>query len=98
MARWELIGWTRNGLQDFGTGRRSGSELHIEQRFGVMSDKPSTWRIRYYDIGPDRFSWAADRSLDGGKTWEKNHQTIQARRIGPPRSLGPLAPAKKTAG
>lgn len=99
LDRWELIGMdSGNGLQDFGTGRRSGSEVHIEQRFGVMSDKPSTWRIRYYDIGSDRFSWAADRSLDGGKTWEKNHQTIQARRIGPPRSLGPLAPAKKTAG
>jgi len=99
LDRWELIGMDGgNGLQDFGTGRRVGSEMHIEQRFGVMSEKPSTWRIRYYDIGPDRFSWAADRSIDAGKTWEKNHQTIQARRIGPPRSLGPLAPAKKTAG
>ena len=99
LDRWELIGMDGgNGLQDFGTGRRVGSEIHIEQKFGVMSDQPSTWRIRYYDIGPDRFSWAADRSIDGGKTWAKNHQTIQARRIGPPRSLGPLAPAKKTAG
>lgn len=99
LDRWELIGMDGgNGLQDFGTARRVGSEIHIEQKFGVMSDQPSTWRIRYYDIGPDRFSWAADRSMDGGKTWAKNHQTIQARRIGPPRSLGPLAPAKKTAG
>lgn len=99
LDRWELIGMdTGNGLQDFGTGRRIGSEMHIEQKFGVMSEKPSIWRIRYYDIGPDRFSWAADRSMDDGKTWGKDHQTIQARRIGPPRSLGPLAPAKKTAG
>ena len=30
---------------------------------------PSTWRIRYYNIAPDTFSWAADRSTDGGKTW-----------------------------
>jgi hypothetical protein len=97
LDRWELIGMDEgNGLQDFGTGRLVGSEMHIEQKFGVMSEKPSVWRIRYYDIGADRFSWAADRSMDDGKTWGKNHQTIQARRIGPPRSLGPLAPAKKT--
>ncbi|MBC8164991.1 MAG: hypothetical protein H7Y20_03860 [Bryobacteraceae bacterium] len=32
--RWELIGMTSGGgLQDFGTGRRMGSEVHIEQKF-----------------------------------------------------------------
>jgi len=51
-------------------------------------------RIRYYDIQKDRFSWTADRSVDGGKTWERNYQQIEARRIGPPRSLGPLAGKK----
>jgi hypothetical protein len=34
-----------------------------------MSQNPSTLRIRCYDIQPDRFSWTADRSTDGGKTW-----------------------------
>jgi hypothetical protein len=98
LDRWELVGADAGtGLQDMGTGRRVGAEMHIEQRFGVMSDKPSTWRIRYYDIGPERFSWTADRSMDGGKTWEAKHQQIDARRIGPPRSLGPLAPARKSA-
>jgi hypothetical protein len=55
-------------------------------------------RIRYYNIQPDRFSWAADRSTDGGKTWVKNFQTIETRRMGPPRLLGPLAPVKKPEG
>ena len=32
---------------------------------------------------------------DDGRTWTTNFQTIEARRIGPPRSLGPLAPAKR---
>ncbi len=97
LDRWELIGADAGaGLQDFGTGRRVDAELHIEQKFGVMSDQPSTWRIRYYNIRPDSFSWTADRSLDDGKTWEKNHQQIEARRIGPARSLGPLAPARET--
>ena len=84
------------GLQNFGTARRVGAEMHIEQKFGVDEPRsPRSWRIRYYDIRPDRFSWTADRSDDGGKTWEKDHLTIEARRIGPSRSLGPLAPATK---
>lgn len=94
--RWELIGMDAGGgLQDFGIAQRVNSEMHIEQRFGVAADNPITLRIRYYNIQPDRFSWSADRSTDGGKTWTKDFQTIEAHRIGPPRILGPLAPTKK---
>jgi hypothetical protein len=96
LDRWELVGADAGaGLQDVGTGRRVGAEMHIEQTFGVAGGDPSVWRIRYYNIQPDRFSWTADRSTDGGKTWITNFQTIEARRIGQPRSMGPLAPAKK---
>jgi hypothetical protein len=99
LDRWELIGADGGtGLQDFGTGHQEGAEMRIEQTFGVAAGTPSTWRIRYHDIRPDRFSWAADRSTDGGKTWTKDYQTLEARRIGPSRSLGALAPARKTAG
>ena len=95
LDRWELIGADAGtGLQDFGTGRMVGAEMHIEQKFGVMSDTPSVWKIRYYNIRPDAFSWAAERSTDGGKTWVKNYLQIEARRIGPARSLGPLAPGR----
>jgi hypothetical protein len=95
LDRWELVGADAgSGLQDIGTGKRVGAEMHIEQTFGVAAGTPSLWRIRYYDIQPDRFSWRADRSTDGGKTWVKDFQTIEARRIGPPRSLGALAPAR----
>jgi hypothetical protein len=90
--RWELIGMDRaNGLQDFGTARRVGAEMRLEQRFGVAQGAPRTLRIRYYNVQGDRFSWAADRSNDGGKTWISNFQTIEARRIGKPRSMEPLA-------
>ena len=96
LGRWELIGADAGaGLQDFGTARKVGSEIHIEQKFGVVSETPSLWRIRYYNIRPDAFSWTADRSDDGGKTWERQYQTIEARRIGASRTLGPLAPARK---
>lgn len=96
LDQWEIVSVDKGkGLQDFGTGHREGGEMLIEQKFGVMTPNPSLWRIRYHDIGADRFSWSADRSTDGGKTWEKNFQNLEARRIGPPRSVGPLAPARK---
>jgi hypothetical protein len=99
LDRWELVGADAGrGLQDFGTARREGSEMRIEQTFGVAAGTPSVWRIRYYDIQPDRFSWTADRSTDGGKTWEKNHMQIEARRLAPARFLGPLAPARNRGG
>jgi hypothetical protein len=95
--RWELMGMDRgNGLQDAGTAWRDGGQVTIEQRFGVAAGgTPTMLRIRYHDILPDRFSWTADRSIDGGETWESPYQTIQARRIGDARSLGPLVPARR---
>lgn len=95
LDRWELVGMVGGGgLQDVGTGQRTGDEVHIEQKFGVATGNESILRIRYYNIQQDRFSWSADRSTDGGKTWSKEDQKIEARRIGPARSLGELAPAK----
>jgi hypothetical protein len=98
-ARWELIGSEPGGgLQDLGTAKLVGDEMHIEQTFGVAGGRPSMMRIRYYNIRPDAFSWAADRSTDGGKTWVKNHLTIEAKRIGPARTMPSLAPARNTKG
>jgi hypothetical protein len=99
LDRWELISADQGrGLHDFGTARKAGDEMHILQTFGVMTDEPSLWRIRYYNIKPDSFSWTADRSLDDGKTWVKEWLTIEARRIGPARKLPPLAPARNAPG
>jgi hypothetical protein len=95
LDRWELVGMVEGGgLQDVGTGLRVGNEVHIEQKFGVHTGNPSTLRIRYYNIQPDRFSWTADRSMDGGKTWSKEDQKIEAHRIGAARSFAALAPAR----
>lgn len=96
LDQWELISAELGtGLQNFGTAKRVGDEVHIEQKFGVMGATPSILRIRYYNIKSDSFSWTADRSTDGGKTWIKDHQQIEARRIGPSRALGQLAPVRK---
>jgi hypothetical protein len=91
MGRWELISASNgNGLLDYGTGRKVGNEVQIEQKFGVASETPSTWKIRYYNIRPDAFSWTAARSADGGKRWEMEFQKIDARCIGRPSKIDPL--------
>ena len=97
LERWELVGADGgSGLRDFGTASRTGDEVRIEQTFGASSDKPSIWKIRYHSIKPDRFSWEADVSKDGGKNWTAKHLVLEVRRIGPARSLGPLTPKALT--
>jgi hypothetical protein len=92
--RWELIGMDdRNGLQDFGTAQRVGGEMRIEQKFGVSGGNPTMMRIRYYNIQANSFSWAGDQSSDNGKTWVKDQLRIEAKRIGPARTLPQLAKA-----
>jgi hypothetical protein len=94
--RWELVGANEgSGLLDFGSARREEDETQIEQTFGVASGEPTLWRIRCYGIEADRFSWAAERSVDGGNTWVKDFQTLEAHRIGPPRSLPALTSVRK---
>jgi hypothetical protein len=91
LERWELVGADGGtGLQNFGTAVRNGDEVRIEQTFGASTEQPSLWRIRYYGIKPDQFSWVADVSKDGGKSWSAKHLTIEAKRIGPSRTVGPL--------
>jgi hypothetical protein len=90
LDRWDLVSTEmQNGLQNVGTGNREGDEVHIAQNFG-----PATLRIRYYNIKPDSFSWTADRSTDGGKTWKEKSQTIEARRIGPARAMPSITPER----
>jgi hypothetical protein len=91
MKRWELVGADAGGgLLDFGTANRVGNEVHIMQKFGVAEGKPALWRIRYYNIRADGFSWNADRSPDDGKTWVEGHMKLEATRTGPARVLPPL--------
>ena len=53
LDRWELVGLdSGNGIQDIGTGQRVGDEMHIEQKFGVVTDKPTMLKIRYAPDAP----------------------------------------------
>ncbi len=98
LDQWELVSTERGtGLQNLGTAHRVGNEMHIEQKFGVGTPDAALMRIRYYDIGPEHFSWVGDRSTDGGRTWISGSLRIEATRIGPARTMEPLAPARKPA-
>lgn len=40
-----------------------------------------TQRVRFFNIQPDQFSWEADRSYDGGKTWIPRFQFSEQTRL-----------------
>jgi hypothetical protein len=71
---------SQNGLQDFGTAQKVGNEMHIEQRFGVAGHAEHAAHP-LLQIKADSFSWAADRSDDGGKTWTKDAILIEAKSV-----------------
>src|SRR5439155_22809136 len=51
--QWELISVGQSdGLQEFGTARRQGAHMLIEQTFPPMSERPSISAIRYHAIQP----------------------------------------------
>jgi len=97
LDQWELVstddGGFGIGLQDRGIAHRAGDEVRTEMKFGSMSGRPTIWRIRHFNIRTDGYSLAADRSVDGGKTWVSNYEQLEIHRIGPRRTFDPLIPA-----
>jgi hypothetical protein len=93
--RWNLIGVEpRGGIPQLGTAWKEGSDIRIDQTFTGHDGVSRLWRIRYYNIGADRFDWRADVSSDGGKTWAENYMTMEGRRTGPARAPVALTPRK----
>jgi hypothetical protein len=94
--RWNLIGVEpRSGIPQLGTAWREGNDIRIDQTFTGHDGVSRLWRIRYYNIEADRFSWKADISSDGGKTWAENQMTMEGRRTGPARPPGALTPRQE---
>jgi hypothetical protein len=65
---WELV------------GVKEGPEMHVEQRGQAPDGRTTILKIRYYNIQPDHFSWAADQSSDGGATWVRDYLRLEATR------------------
>ena len=83
LGDWEFSAVSR----EFGNFRGYWSAVRLDggqilDEYRVVGDKGETFYVT---------------STDGGKTWQAKHQTIEARRIGQPRSLGPLAAARSSA-
>ncbi len=81
--------WTMRYVDQFGgeTGRwselvgvKEGQEMHVEQRGQGPDGRTTILKIRYYNIQPNRFSWAADHTSDGGATWVRDYLRIEATR------------------
>jgi hypothetical protein len=81
--------WTTRYVDQFGgeTGRwselvgvKEGQEMHVEQRGQGPDGRTTMLKIRYYNIQPNHFSWAADHSSDGGATWRRDYLRIEATR------------------
>ena len=61
-------------------GVKQGQEMHVEQRGQGPDGRTTILKIRYYNIQPNRFSWTADRSGDGGAMWVREFLQIEATR------------------
>lgn len=81
--------WTMRYVDQLGgkTGRwsellgvKEGPEMHVEQRGQSPDGRTTILKIRYYNIQPDHFSWAADQSSDGGATWVRDYLRLEATR------------------
>lgn len=88
--------WTMRYIDQVGgvTGRWSeivgskvGAEMQVEQRGPLPNGQISILKIRYFNIQPNHFSWAADLSTDGGTTWLHDYLRIEATRRAAKTSL-----------
>lgn len=74
--------WTTAFIQppatqwSLGTAWRDGDSIR-EAPMGQQSN-----RARFYDVGPNHFSWRFDISKDGGKTWITDFVRVEATRVG----------------
>jgi hypothetical protein len=93
--RWELIGMDdRNGLQDSAPPSGwAGNANRARSSVSQAAARPSCGSATTI-ITANSFSWAGDQSTDNGKTWVKDHIRIEAKRIGPARTLPQLAKTK----
>ena len=54
--------------------------MHLHRRGESPDGGTTLLKIRYYNIQPNRFSWSADLSTDGGATWVRDDLRIEASR------------------
>lgn len=65
------------------TAQWSRAEMVVESRGTDAEGRAYVARMRFVDIKPAAFTVRQDRSVDGGKTWDRDVLVIQAKRTGP---------------
>jgi hypothetical protein len=93
-ATWDVGTWTYrifNPQRSLWTMQGVGSESgqwapglcwsDADNRYVIQWYGTSLMRIRYFNIKPNSFQWRADRSSDGGKTWQLDWWTMEATRV-----------------
>jgi len=79
--------WLVSGLDAYrgrissSTAEWSGREMVVRGEQTDANGKAYQTRSRFTDIKPDRFTMHQDRSDDGGKTWDENVVTVEAKRV-----------------
>lgn len=63
------------------TAEWSRGAMVVDSRGTDPEGRPYVARMRFEDITRDGFTARQDRSLDGGKTWERNVVTFEAKRV-----------------
>lgn len=58
-----------------------GREMTVTSSGRDAEGKPYVQRARFFDITPTTFSYVADRSIDGERTWETGVLKMEARRV-----------------
>lgn len=79
--RWEMAGIAAGqpALPMQWHGRWTGEEMHLQARATDPAGRIHLTRIRFFEIGPERFLWESHASSDEGQSWGRVAQ-LEARR------------------
>jgi hypothetical protein len=82
--RWEIAGLGAHlpaAIADW-HGQWQDGEMRLEAAGKDAQGLPARTRIRFFDIGPDGFSWEIRISRDDGRTWSRS-ASLKATRAAP---------------
>jgi ketosteroid isomerase-like protein len=75
---WRMLGTNARG-GEFALGLTWSDSRN---RYAIQHYGDAIMRIRYFALEPNHFLWRADRTTDGGRTWQRDAWTMEAWRIG----------------
>ena len=85
-GQWEhayLMSGSPDKASSFSGEWRDG-EMHASGGSPLPDGRLFRFRLKFYNIGPDRFDWMEEWSIDDGETWHLAKTQEVVRRKGPP--------------